>query len=82
MTTFTLRVSEMFAARLSSAEMRVWLEDFLHAPHSLPPDPGPGDERISLTLPPSLVEAASASLRCSTSAALRRIAVERKAFCL
>jgi hypothetical protein len=57
--------------------MRSWLEDFLREPHVLPPDPGPGDERVSLTLPQAVVEVVSSRLRCSTSAALRRIAVER-----
>jgi len=62
---------------LDSAQMRSWLEEYLHAPHALPHDPGAGDERVSLTLPQDLVTAVSGHLRCSTSAALRRIAVEQ-----
>ena len=57
--------------------MRSWLEAFLREPHPLPPDPGPGYERISMTLSQGVVNAVSAHLGCSASAALRRIAVER-----
>ena len=77
MTTFTLRISDSLAEFLNSAQMRSWLEEYLHAPHALPNDPGPGGERLSLTLPHDLVEAVSGHLGCSTSAALRRIAVEQ-----
>lgn len=79
MTTFTLRGSKSLIARLSSAAMRSWLEDFLRDPYFLPPDPGSGDQRISLTLPQAAVQRASACLQCSASAALRRIAVEHVA---
>jgi hypothetical protein len=75
--TFTLRVPIRLAARLSSAEMRSWLADFLRQPHALPADPGSGEKRISLTLPPQLVRDAASFLSCSPSAALRRIAAER-----
>ena len=74
MATFTLRVPALLADSLRSAEMRSWLEDFIRKPHTLPPDPGPGDERISLTLPEPLVNAVSAYCACSPSAALRRVA--------
>lgn len=77
MATFTFRVSEALAARLSSVRMRSWLDAFLQQPHALPIDPGPGDERISLTLSPSIVNAVAAHSRCSVSSALRRIAIER-----
>lgn len=76
MTTFTLRVSQELAVRLSSAQMRSWLDAFLQQPHALPIDPGPGDERISLTLSPSIVTAVAAHTGCSASSALRRIAIE------
>jgi hypothetical protein len=33
MTTFTLRASEELTGQLSSAEMRLWVEDFLRQPH-------------------------------------------------
>lgn len=77
MTTFTLRASEALAGRLSSAEMRLWLDDFLRQPHTLPPDPGSGYGRVSLTLPQPAVSAVAAYCRCDVSSALRRIAVER-----
>ena len=77
MTTFTLRVSDSLAEFLNSAQMRSWLEAYLRAPCALPHDPGPGDKRVSLTLPQDLVEAVSGHLRCSNSAALRRIALEQ-----
>ena len=76
-TTFTFRVSQCLASPLSSAEMRSWLEDFLRQPHVLPGDPGPGDARISLTLPRNAVDSVAAHLRCSASSGLRRIAIER-----
>jgi hypothetical protein len=77
MTTFTLRVSQVVAARLTSVQMRSWLDAFLQQPHTLPIDPGPGDGRISLTLSPSVVNAVATYSGCLPSSALRRIAIER-----
>jgi hypothetical protein len=74
-TTFTLRVSDSLAADLSSARMRALVDAFLRQPHPLPRDPGPGYERISLTLTETSVNAAAAYLQCSASSALRRIAI-------
>jgi hypothetical protein len=75
MTTFTLRMSSPMAARLNSGQMRSWIADFLRLPNSLPPDPGPGEDRISLTLPSESVHAVARFLRCSPSEALRRLAL-------
>jgi hypothetical protein len=75
METFTFRIPESLAARVSSAEMRTWLGDFLRQPYHLPADPGPGGARMSLTLPEALVQAAAGYLRCSASTALRRVAL-------
>jgi hypothetical protein len=75
METFTFRISEPLAARLSSAGMRTWLGDFLRRPCQLPADPGPGEARMSLTLPEALVQAVAACLHCSASTALRRVAL-------
>ena len=75
--TFTFRIPDNMAARLGSAEMRSWLNDFLRNPHALPPDPGSGYERTSLTLPRELVAHVAGYLRCSPSTALRRLAQER-----
>ena len=77
MTTFTLRVSDSLAARVNSAQMRDWLDVFLRQPLPLPHDPGPGYERVSLTLTENSVHAAAAYLKCPISSALRRIAIER-----
>jgi len=79
MDTFTFRVPDSLAGRLSSVQMRAWLADFLRQPHILPGDPGSGEERVSLTLPSEAVRHAATFLRCSQSVALRRIATERLA---
>ena len=39
-----------FGCASTSSQMRSWLEAFVQHPHALPNDPGPVDERISLTL--------------------------------
>jgi hypothetical protein len=75
MTTFTFRVSNSLADRLSSARMRSWIAEFLRQPQPLPLDPGPGQDRISLTLPGESVHALAGFLRCSPSEALRRVAL-------
>jgi len=77
MTTFMFRASEDITARLSSAEMRSWLNDFIRQPHRLPPDPGSGYERFSLTLPADTVNAVATYSKSGISSALRRIAFER-----
>jgi hypothetical protein len=76
MTTFTLRVSDVMAARLNSAEIRTWLDAFLRDPHDILGDPGPGRARVSLTLPEPEVKAVAAHLQCTSSSALRRLAGE------
>jgi hypothetical protein len=77
MATFTFRVAQELALGVSSARMQSWLDAFLRHPRVLPCDPGPGDERISLSLSPGTVAAVAAYARCSHSSALRRIATER-----
>jgi hypothetical protein len=77
MATFTFRIPDSMAGRLSSSEVRSWLSQFLRNPRPLPPDPGSGYERISLTLPRGLVQTVAFDLRCSPSQALRRLAQER-----
>ena len=74
MATFTFRIPDSMAGRLSSAEMRAWLSQFLRSPYFLPGDPGSGSERISLTLPRDQVENVARYLGCSPSVALRRLA--------
>jgi hypothetical protein len=75
METFTFRIPESLAVQLTSAEMRTLLGDFLRQPCQLPPDPGAGGARLSLTLPVALVESVATYLRCSASTALRRVAL-------
>lgn len=77
MTTFTLRAPEEMTTMLTSAEMRSWLYDFIHQPHPLPPDPGSGYGRVSLTLPADAVNAVATYSNSAISSALRRIAAER-----
>ena len=77
MPTFTFRIPDSMAGRLSSADVRSWLTDFQRNPHLLPSDPGSGYERVSLTLPRELVTQVAGYLRCSPSTALRRLAQER-----
>lgn len=77
MATFTFRIPSGMAGRLNSAEMRTWLTQFLRSPYYLPPDPGSGSERISLTLPRELVRDLAGYLGCSPSIALRRLAAAR-----
>lgn len=77
MTTFTIRVPQSMAGRLSSAQMRTWIIDFLRAPGELPRDPGPGEGRISLTLHKELVKNLAARWQCSPSIFLRRFAIFR-----
>jgi hypothetical protein len=76
MTTFTLRLTAPLAQHVSSARMRSWIAEFLREPHSLPPDPGPGEDRLSLTLPGESVQAVAGFLHCTPSEALRRHALK------
>lgn len=77
MTTFTLRAAASLTERLSSADVRSWLEDFVRDPRLLPPDPGSGPGRVSLTLPKDVVSAVANYLHCTRSSAIRRVAFER-----
>jgi hypothetical protein len=61
MTTFTFRASKEITGRISSAQMRAWLNDFLRQRDSLPPDPESGYGRVSLTLPGDDVSAVPAT---------------------
>jgi len=77
MATFTFRISEDLRTHLNSAKMRSWIAEFISNPRQVPPDPGPGDGRISLTLPSDNVREVAALLHCEPSCALRRLAAER-----
>jgi len=77
METFTLRVPPGWQRSLDSSRMRAWLADYLRQPGPLPLDPGPGDARVSLSLPRRPVKVLAALLECSVSASLRRLSVGR-----
>jgi hypothetical protein len=76
MTEFTVRTTTTLGNQLNSAQMRSWIAEFLRQPHRLPPDPGAGEHRSSLTLPGESVRDLTAYLRCSPSSALRRLALD------
>lgn len=80
MRTFTFRIPASLTERLNSREMRSWLREFLCQPRPLPPDPGTGDHRISLTLPTDQVQQLAGMLGCTPSSALRRLAVGELGF--
>jgi hypothetical protein len=75
MTIFTVRTIAPQGNQLSSAQMRSRLAAFLRQPHSLPPDPGAGENRVSFNLPRESVCDLAEFLRCSPSSALRRLAL-------
>ena len=77
MRTFTLRAPQEITTTLTSAGMRSWLHDFICQPHQLPPDPGSGYGRVSLTLPADAVNAVAIYSKSDVSSVLRRIAAER-----
>lgn len=70
---FTLRVPLEWYGRISSDAVRAMLADFLQHPVPLPADLGPGDARISLSLPERAVKVISGLLNDTESGALRRI---------
>lgn len=70
--TYTVRVPDSWAG-VGSADVRAMLAGFLQHPAKLPPDPGPGDARLSLSLPARAVKVVAALLDESESGALRRV---------
>jgi hypothetical protein len=65
-------------AGVDSKSVRRWLVDFLqHPTPNLPPDPGAGERRVSLSLPKRQVKVVSGLLDEIESAALRRIIAAR-----
>ena len=73
MNTFTFRIPDQWAGRLDSVQLRAWLAEYLRQPKELPPDPGPGDARISLSLPRRAVRVLAAMHDVPVSVALRRL---------
>ena len=78
MDTVTVRVPKRLAYRVDSACVCSWLADHLRQPqpHELPPDPGPGDGRVSLSLPRRMVRTLAAMHDVPVSVALRRLMAE------
>lgn len=77
METFSLRVPGQWAARLDSSTVRSWLGEFFRHPSPLRDDPGPGDARVSLSLPKKPVRMLAAMLDEKPSGALRRLVAHR-----
>jgi hypothetical protein len=73
--TYTLRTNTALGGQLSSGQMRSWIAEFLRRPHPLPADPGAGEYRTSLNLPNESVRDLAGLLGCSSSTALRRLAL-------
>jgi len=73
--TYTLRTTTALGGHLSSGQMRSWIAEFLRRPHPLPADPGAGEYRLSLNLADESVRDVAGLLRCPSSSALRRIAL-------
>jgi hypothetical protein len=73
--TYTLRTTTALGGQLSSGQMRSWIAEFLRRPHPLRADPGAGEYRTSLNLSDESVRELAELLRCSSSSALRRLAL-------
>lgn len=71
---FTLRAPAGWASRLDSARMQAWLVEFFRGPRPLPDDPGPGIDRLSVSVSKREVNVLAAMLDVSPSVALRRLA--------
>lgn len=70
----SLRIPSQWAGRVDSGQMQLWLANYLQSPCSLPPDPGPGEHQLSISLPPRAVKYLAETLGESASESLRRIA--------
>lgn len=71
--TVSVRVPGSWHSRVDSEFTSRALDAFLRQPGRLPPDPGPGNERLCLSLPEAEVRAAVARVRGTPSSVLRRI---------
>ena len=76
MTSFSLRIPPTLVPHVNSAQMSTWLAYYLRRPHPLPPDPGPGEDRVCFSLPKKPLDALVQVIGCSRSEALRRIALD------
>ena len=76
MTSFSLRIPATLVPHVNSAQMSTWIAEFLRRQHPLPPDPGPGEDRVCLSFPKKSLDALVQVIGCSRSEALRRIALD------
>jgi hypothetical protein len=75
--TFTFRAPRGWASRLDSVHMQAWLDEFFRSPRPPPDDPGPGDDRLCLSLSKRQVNVLAAMLEANPSSALRRLVADR-----
>ncbi len=76
MAVFSLRIPAAWRGQVDSGSVRGSLAAYLQRPRKLPPDPGPGEEKISLSLPERAVKVVSGLLDDTESGALRRVIAE------
>jgi hypothetical protein len=68
-----LRIPDEWQGRVHSAHARYLLASFLKQPHDLPPDPGAGEARVSLSVPPRAIKILEGVTGDNPSVALRRL---------
>jgi len=69
-----LRIPDAWEGRIHSEDVRNWLQGYFQRPNSpLPPDPGAGNARVSLTIPPRAVKVLEGLSDDPPSVALRRV---------
>lgn len=73
MAVFSLRIPDSWSGRVDSGSVRAMLVRFLQQPRPLGRDPGPGEAKISLSLPKRAVKVISGLLDDTDSGALRRV---------
>ncbi len=68
-----LRIPDAWAGRVHSAWVRAQLQAFFQRPYALPPDPGAGSARVSLSISPRALKVLEGVTGDSASAGLRRL---------
>ena len=69
----TFRIPDQWTGKVDSRSARRWLVAYLKHPVLLPPDPGAGKVRISISLPNHLMKIVKTAKEDSPSGSLRRI---------
>lgn len=72
-----LRIPDAWQGRLHSSEVTAWLANYLQRPGPLPADPGAGEARVSLSVPPRAVKILEGLTGETPSSALRRLIASR-----